>query len=407
MVAPFHVMTKPAGAACNLACEYCYYLEKSLLYPKPGASRMDDETLERYVRGYIDSQDTPEIQFAWQGGEPTLLGLDFFRRAVALQEKYRGSKTITNSLQTNGTLLDEEWAEFFRAHGFLVGISIDGPEDLHDYYRIDRGGRPTFAKVMRGWETLQSAGVDVNTLTVINRRNSTEPGRVYDFLKGIGSTFLQFIPIVEREPDERRCPQSLDLAGPPEAGNPGARIPVTPWSVRPRDFGHFLNAIFDRWIRADVGKVFVQHFDVALGKWAGAGGGLCAFAEECGRAMALEHNGDLYSCDHYVYPAYHLGNIAEKSFAEMADSPEQIAFGRAKRTELAEDCLRCSYRFACNGDCPKHRFMPTGKGKPGISYLCGGLKAFFSHVDPHMREMARLWRSGQPPARIMERFAEK
>lgn len=399
-------MTKPAGAACNLACEYCYYLEKSLLYPENGCSshRMSDSTLENYIRDYIESQCTREVQFAWQGGEPTLLGLNFFRKVVKLQEKFRGSKTISNALQTNGTLLNQEWAAFLKEHSFLVGVSIDGPGELHDHYRVDRGGRPTFAKVMRGWELLKDAGADANTLTVVNRKNSQYPEKIYEFLKGIGSTFLQFIPIVERLPDDR-LKESLDLAGPPEAGDPGARIPVTPWSVRPRDFGQFLNRIFDKWIRQDVGTIFVQHFDVALGKWAGTEGGLCVFAEECGRAMALEHNGDLYSCDHYVYPSYKLGNIAEKSFAEMADSPQQIAFGRAKRTGLSRACRKCAFRFACNGDCPKHRFVPTGKNEPGISYLCPGLKAFFSHVDQPMREMAKLWRSGQPPARIMEKFA--
>jgi len=402
MVTPFHVMTKPAGAACNLACEYCYYLEKSLLYPKPGASRMSEATLERYVRDYIESQNSSEVHFAWQGGEPTLLGVDYFRNIVALQEKFRGSKTITNALQTNGTLLTAEWADFLKEHSFLVGISIDGPADLHDYYRVDRGDRPSFSKVMRGWELLQNAGVDANTLTVVNRENSRHPQRVYEFLKGIGSTYLQFIPIVEREPDDKLSPESLDFAGPPQAGCPGDRIPVTPWSVRPRDFGQFLNTIFDQWIRQDVGTIFVQHFDGALGKWAGAPGGSCVYAEECGNAMALEHNGDLYSCDHYVYPSYRLGNIVEKSFSEMAGSPQQIAFGGAKKTELAAACRSCSFRFACNGDCPKHRFIPTGKGEPGISYLCGGLKAFFSHIDKPMREMTRLLRAGQPPAKIME-----
>ncbi|MGE9291193.1 MAG: anaerobic sulfatase maturase [Puniceicoccales bacterium] len=405
MTAPFHVMTKPAGAACNLACEYCYYLEKSLLYPESGAPRMSDTTLDRYIRDYIDSQKTREVQFAWQGGEPTLLGLGFFEKVIELQQKYKGHKVITNALQTNGTFLNADWASFFKEHSFLIGISIDGPEEIHDHYRVDRGGRPTFAKVMRGWEVLQSAGVDVNSLTVVNRLNSQHPEKVYEFLKSIGSTFLQFIPIVERLPDDR-AKDSLDLAGPPEAGDPGARIPVTPWSVRPRDFGKFLNKIFDRWIRNDVGTIFVQHFDGALAKWTGSPGGQCVFAEECGRAMALEHNGDLYSCDHYVYPSYKLGNIREKGFAEMADSPEQIAFGRAKRTELPTACKKCSFRFACNGDCPKHRFVPTGKGQPGISYLCPGLKAFFSHIDAPMREMANLYRSGQPPARIMEKYRD-
>ena len=397
---PFHVMTKPTGAACNLACEYCYYLEKSDLYPKSGPASMDDATLERFISDYIDSQPTTEVQFAWQGGEPTLLGIGFFQKVIRLQEKHRGPKSVTNALQTNGTLLNPDWGHFLREHNFLVGISIDGPKNLHNRYRVDRGGRPTFDKVMRGWDILKKFEVEANTLTVINRSNAKHPLQVYHFLKSIGSTFLQFIPIVERLPDSRLA-GSIDLGGPPRPEDGPIRIPVTPWSVRPREFGRFLISIFEEWVRKDVGTTYVQHFDSALAKWAGAPGGLCTFSEECGNGLALERNGDLYSCDHYVYPEYNLGNINKDNLSSLANSPRQQAFGSAKRTTLPETCLRCSYRFACNGDCPKHRFIPTGKGQPGISYLCPGLKSFFAHIDTPMREMTNLWHSGQPPARIM------
>lgn len=402
---PFHLMTKPAGSLCNMACSYCYYLEKAQLYQDSPRPRMTDETLETYVRDYIAANPASEVEFAWQGGEPTLMGLEFFEKAVALQKKYAGGKSIRNALQTNATLLDRSWAEFFARHQFLIGVSIDGPRQLHDHYRIFRGGTPSFDRVMAGIDLLREAGADFNTLTVVNRHNSRHPVEVYEFLKEIGSGFLQFIPIVERQPDERRSPAGIDLAAPPDAEGSQPGIPVTPWSVRPRDFGRFLSRIYDVWIRRDVGRVFVQHFDGALGHWSGQGSSVCVFAPECGTALAVEHNGDVYACDHYVYPEFRLGNLRETPVASLVDSPRQIAFGRNKSASLPAACRQCPYLFACHGDCPKHRFVPSGKNQPPISYLCAGLKIFFRHIDPTMREMAHLLRSGHPPAAIMARLS--
>jgi uncharacterized protein len=399
-------MTKPIGPICNLDCRYCFYLEKEDMYRqegrKTGASwQMPDDVLDSYVRQYIEQQDVPEISFAWQGGEPTLLGVRFFERVVELQQRYAGGKSIVNALQTNGTLLDDAWCELLAKHDFLVGLSIDGPADLHDTYRVDRQGRPTFDAVERGLQLLKRHGVEFNTLTVLNRANSREPERVYRFLKEIGSGFMQFIPLVERVGSE---PSSdglirLSLAPPPRAGD--LRSPVTDWSVRPEDFGAFLCAIFDLWIQADVGSVFVQHFDVALGIWADMDASLCVFRPTCGKALAMEHNGDLYSCDHYVYPEYRLGNILETPLAELASSPRQIAFGEAKAGTLPAYCRRCDVRFACNGECPKHRFLRTPDGEFGLNYLCAGYKRFFHHIDTDMRTMASLLDAGRAPAEIM------
>lgn len=387
-----------------MACAYCYYLEKAQLYQNNAQPRMADETLETYVREYIAANPANEVEFAWQGGEPTVMGLKFFERVVELQQKYAGNKSIRNALQTNATLMDPNWASFLSKYRFLVGVSIDGPRELHDYYRVYRGGSPSFDRVMYGIDLLRDAGADFNTLTVVNRRNSAHPLEVYEFLKEIGSNFLQFIPIVERQPDEQRSPAGLDLAAPPDADGSLPGIPVTPWSVRPKDFGRFLSKIYDQWIRHDVGRVFVQHFDGALGQWSGHGSSVCVFAPECGTALAVEHNGDVYACDHYVYPEFRLGNLTETPISSMVDSPRQQAFGRNKSASLPAACRACPYLFACHGDCPKHRFVPTGKNQPPISYLCPGLKSFFRHIDPTMREMTMLLRSGQPPASIMENF---
>jgi uncharacterized protein len=401
---PFHIMAKPIGSACNLDCEYCYYLEKEKLYPGRGNPRMTEATLERFIRDYIAAQPTDIVTFAWQGGEPTLLGLEFFRKAVALQRRYAGSKRIENALQTNGTLLDAEWCSFFREHGFLVGVSIDGPRKLHDAYRVDKGRRPTFDRVMRGINLLREHGVEFNTLTVVHRDNAKRPAEVYRFLKEIGSGFIQFIPLVERRA-VAGTPHGLKLAEPPlsEPGEAeGECEPVTSWSVRPEAFGEFLVAVFDEWVREDVGRVFVQIFDGSLGKWMGMPGGVCVFAETCGDALAMESNGDVYSCDHYVYPRYRLGNLLEQPLPELARADSQRRFGQAKLDSLPRQCRECHVRFACNGDCPKHRFMQTRDGEPGLSYLCAGYKRFFAHIDPYMQEMAGLLRRGMPPAMIMD-----
>ena len=399
----FHVMTKPIGPLCNLDCKYCFYLEKEKLFPSNENFRMSDEVLESYVRQYIAAQNVPEIHFAWQGGEPTLLGVGFFRKVVEFQKKYAGGKTINNAIQTNGTLLDDEWCEFLAEHRFLVGVSVDGPPKLHDAYRVDKKGDATYEKVILGIRRLQKHGVEFNTLTVVNRVNSKKPLEVYRFLKEIGSGFIQFIPLVERLADAEAIKLGLDLAAPPRVDEEGARLPVTEWSVEPEQYGKFLTTIFDEWVKQDVGKVFVQLFDVALGNWMGMGGGLCVFSENCGSALAMEHNGDVYSCDHYVYPRYKLGNLLNQDLGAMAASEEQRAFGQAKSATLPEYCRSCEVRFACHGECPKHRFLRTPDGEAGLNYLCRAYKRFFTHVDPSMRKMAALLQARRPAAEIMAR----
>ncbi len=399
---PFHLMTKPVGPICNLDCTYCFYLEKEKLFGRTEKFRMSDALLEKYIREYIQSQNSSEISFAWQGGEPTLLGVDFFRKVVALQKEYGDGRPIQNAFQTNGTLLDDEWGEFLADSGFLVGLSVDGPAELHDAYRVDKRQRPTFDRVMRGLEFLQKHKVEYNTLTVVNRKNSKQPLKVYRFLKSIGSTYLQFIPLVERKADTQAQGMGLDLATPPDLDDPtGEFAMVTSWSVIPVAYGKFLIKIFNDWVKSDVGQVFVQIFDVALGNWMGLGSGLCVFAEKCGRALALEHNGDLYSCDHFVYPKYKLGNLMNQSLGAMVDSPQQTKFGSDKFDTLPQYCIECPVRFACNGECPKHRFIKTPSGEPGLNYLCAGYKQFFTHVDPYMRTMANLLQQRRPAADIM------
>jgi uncharacterized protein len=395
---PFHIMAKPHGPICNLDCTYCYYLEKENLYPGKGREfRMADDVLENYIRQYIQSQPGQHVSFAWQGGEPTLLGIPFFERVVQLQEKYAGGKTIDNAFQTNGTLLDDAWGEFLALHSFLVGISIDGPEEIHDAYRVDKGGKPTFARVMRGLGFLKKHGVEFNTLTVVNRLNSYHPREVYRFLKEIGSEYLQFIPVVEQvatQPDAN----GLVLLKPFSR----QQSSVSEWSVEPLQFGRFLQQIFDDWVQHDVGHIYVQVFEVALESWHGVPQTLCVFSPTCGRAIAVEHNGDVYSCDHFVYPDNRLGNIMQQSLASMVTSPQQMRFGNGKEAGLPSDCRTCDVRFACNGECPKHRFTQTASGEYGLNYLCAGYKHFFHHIDPYMRFMADELRNNRAPARVME-----
>ena len=406
----FHVMTKPIGPICNLDCKYCFYLEKEKLYPDKSNWRMPDNVLERYIQQYIEGQEVPEVSFAWQGGEPTLMGLDFFKRIVGYQQKYANGKTVTNAMQTNGTLLDDEWCAFLAENKFLVGLSMDGPEKLHDRYRVDKKGNPSFEQVMRGLRLMKKHNTQFNILCVVNRVNSKHPMDVYRFFRAEGSGFMQFIPLVERAgmPDS-----GLTLAEPPllpilgQAAGDEPVSPVTPWSVEPLAFGEFLSAIFDEWVRRDVGQQFVQIFDVMLGLWLGMPASLCVFAETCGTAMALEHNGDLYSCDHYVYPRYKLGNIMESTIAELVDLPMQKKFGQDKLDTLPKFCRECDVRFACNGECPKHRFLRTPDGEPGLNYLCAGYKEFLHHIDPHMQAMGGLLRAGRPAADIMEMIRER
>ncbi|HEX9048748.1 MAG TPA: anaerobic sulfatase maturase [Verrucomicrobiae bacterium] len=413
---PFHILTKPVGPICNLDCKYCFYLEKEKLYPGEAQWRMSDAVLTEYIRQYIQSQPQAEINFAWQGGEPTLLGVGFFRKVIALQQQFAGGKAICNAIQTNGTLLDEEWCAFLAQHKFLVGLSVDGPAALHDQYRVDKRQQPTFDKVMRGLELLKKHGVEFNTLTVVNRSNAQHPLEVYRFLKGIGSQFLQFIPLVERTAPDGGQPSGAQLAEPPELHGYGGIVErrqqvvemgpdattVTSWSVEAKSYGDFLCAIFDEWVRHDVGKTFVQLFDVALGNWLGLGASLCVFAEKCGAALAIEHNGDVYSCDHYVYPRWKLGNVMNQALGSMRNSPRQIQFGHDKSDALPKFCRECEVRFACNGECPKHRFCHTPDGEAGLNYLCAGYKKFFRHIDPYMKRMAWLLQNNRAPAEIMQ-----
>ena len=397
----FHIMTKPIGPICNLDCKYCFYLEKENLYPNTKHWAMSPELLERYIEQYIAAQPLEEVHFAWQGGEPTLLGVDYFRTVIALQAKYASGKTIHNALQTNATLIDDEWGVFLAEHKFLVGVSIDGPRELHDHYRVDKGNAPTFDRVMRGLTKLKKHKVDFNTLTVVNRHNSQFPLEVYRFLKEVGSGFIQFIPVVERETAEPDS-NGLVLIQPSFDRSQGDRsAEVTGWSVNPLAFGRFLATIFDEWVKKDVGRYFVQQFDVALESWLGMEASLCVFRKTCGSALAIEHTGDLYSCDHFVYPENKLGNITEISLEQMVGSERQKKFGRDKQSSLPRMCRECDVRFACNGECPKHRFLTTPDGEPGLNYLCAGYKHFFHHIDPFMQFMAAELRAGRPPANIM------
>jgi uncharacterized protein len=394
----FHIMAKPYGPICNLDCTYCYYLEKEHLYAKGGRDfRMPDDVLEAYIRQYIQAQPGEHVSFAWQGGEPTLLGIPFFERVVELQKKYANGRAIDNAFQTNGTLIDDAWGEFLARSKFLIGLSIDGPAELHDAYRVDKGGKSTHARVIRGLGYLKKNGVEFNTLTVVNRKNSYRALDVYRFLKQIGSKYLQFIPVVEQVAD-RPDANGLVLIKPYSR----QKAAVSGWSVEPLQFGRFLTAIFDEWVRHDVGQTFVQIFDVALESWAQLPQSLCVFSPKCGRALAVEHNGDLYSCDHFVYPENKLGNLMERPLIGMVASQQQTRFGDAKLVGLPSDCQSCEVRFACNGECPKHRFLTTSKGEYGLNYLCAGYKHFFRHIDPHMRFMANELKHKRAPARVME-----
>ncbi len=401
----FHVIAKPVGPICNLDCGYCFYLEKAKLYPAESgiaAWSMREDVLDSYVRQYIEAQQVPVVNFAWQGGEPTLLGLEFFARVVELQKKYSGGRHIENGLQTNGVLLDDLWCEFLAGNGFLVGLSVDGPPDLHDLYRIDRGGGPTSATVMKAISLLKKHAVEFNTLTVVQRKNADWPLEVYRFLKESGSGFMQFIPGVARCA-QGATPDGLALVSPEYS----APTRVTEWSVKPLQYGNFLCAIFDEWVHRDVGRCFVQLFDVALESWCGMEPGLCIYSRTCGEAMAIEHNGDLYSCDHYVYPGNRLGNIAERSLVSMVTSAKQRAFGENKLNALPRYCRECEVHFACNGECPKNRFVTTPDGEEGLNYLCAGLRRFFNHVAPFMRFMARELREQRPPANVMSWVREE
>lgn len=396
---PFHLMAKPSGSLCNMDCHYCFYLEKNKLYPNTSDWHMPNLVQDNFIRKYIESQNTEVITFAWQGGEPTLLGLDFYKRAVELQMKYANGKKIENTFQTNGILVDDEWSEFFAANNFLIGLSIDGPQEIHDQFRIMKGGQPSFEKVLAGLKYLQKHRVEFNTLTCVQRSNSYKPLDVYNFLKEIGSKYIQFIPIVERTLTSTENENDLKLPLPKE----GINAQVADWSVEPLQFGKFLSDIFDEWIKVDVGEYYVQMFDIALEAWFTGKSSLCIFNETCGRAAAVEHNGDVYSCDHYVYPEYKIGNVLKDDLNKVMNSGKQMKFGVDKSMTLTKYCRECEYKFACWGDCPKHRFDTTPEGEYGLSYLCSGYKYFFNHINPSMNFMLNELKNERAPANVMKR----
>jgi uncharacterized protein len=391
----FHAMAKPVGSTCNLDCTYCYYLSKETLPKGPGAGRMSDETLELFIQQYIAGVTGGEVVFSWQGGEPTLLGLEFFRKVVAFEKKHaKPGQRIENDLQTNGTLLNAEWCEFLKAHRFLVGLSIDGPREIHDHYRVTKGRRPTFDQVFAAAKLLQRHGVPFNTLTCVHRFNGRRPVDVYRFLRDeLQSTHMQFIPIVEHKTFERTAPQTWNRAELPKDGEPEARPGhpnsiVTDWSVDPDDWGYFLCRVFDSWLDRDVGKVMVNHFETLVAQHLGLPSQMCIYSEVCGKAVAVENDGSVYSCDHYVYPEYRLGNLKTEPLDRMVFSRGQAQFGYAKSESLPRYCRQCPYLTDCWGECPKNRLIRTPDGEPGLNYLCRGFKKFFGHALPEIERIA-------------------
>ena len=391
---PLYVMLKPAGAHCNLACKYCYYLEKNKLYPTAQRHLMSDEMLEQFTREYIEAQTMNQVLFTWHGGEPLLRSIDFYRKALSLQQKYAGSRRIDNVIQTNGTLLTDEWCEFFAQNHWLVGISIDGPQPYHDHYRLTAAGKPSWKKVMQGIKLLKKHGVEWNAMAVVNAYNVNHPLEFYRFFKENGCQFLQFTPIVERLTRHEDGRTLASLADKNE-------IPLSEASVTPEQWGYFLSAIFDEWVRKDVGKIFVEVFDCTLANWMGISPGICAYSKECGHAGVMEHNGDVYSCDHFVFPEYKLGNIRDHSLIDMLYGEQQQEFSRLKHSSLPRQCKECDMEFACHGECPKNRFMKDKYGDSGLNYLCPGYYHYYQHVAPYMDYMKQELISLRPPSNIM------
>lgn len=392
---PLYVISKPAGASCNLACEYCYYLEKLQLYRHDARHVMSDEMLERFVKQYIESQTMQQVLFCWHGGETLMRPLSFYEKAVRLQRQYAQGRQIDNVIQTNGTMIDDRWAQFFHDQAWLVGVSIDGPEEFHDEYRRNKTGRPSWRQVMRGINCLNKHQVEWNAMAVVNDFNADYPLDFYQFFKDIGCHYLQFTPIVERispHADGRHLAFMAD----------DAQAELADFSVTPEQWGHFLCTVFDQWVRNDVGSTFVQLFDTTLANWMGMEGSLCTMARECGHAGVMEYNGDVYSCDHFVFPEYKLGNIRDNTLTEMMYSERQRAFGQNKYRSLPQQCKSCHYLFACHGECPKNRFSETAQGEPGLNYLCQGYYRFFEHVAPYMDFMKRELTAHRPPSNVME-----
>ena len=392
---PLYVMLKPAGAHCNLACKYCYYLEKNKLYPTAQRHLMSDEMLEQFTREYIEAQTMNQVLFTWHGGEPLLRSIDFYRKALSLQQKYAGGRRIDNVIQTNGTLLTDEWCEFFAQNHWLVGISIDGPQPDHDHYRLTAAGKPSWKKVMQGIKLLKKHGVEWNAMAVVNAYNANHPLEFYRFFKENGCQFLQFTPIVERLTRHEDGRTLASLADKDE-------ISLSKASVAPEQWGYFLCAIFDEWVRKDVGKIFVEIFDCTLANWMGISPGICAYSKECGHAGVMEHNGDVYSCDHFVFPEYKLGNIRDHSLIDMLYGEQQQEFSRLKHSSLPRQCKECDMEFACHGECPKNRFMKDKYGDSGLNYLCPGYYHYYQHVVPYMDYMKQELMSQRPPSNIMK-----
>ena len=392
---PLYVMLKPAGAHCNLACKYCYYLEKNNLYQNSPRHLMSDEMLEQFTREYIEAQTMPQVLFTWHGGEPLMRSIDFYKKALALQKKYAHGKQIDNVIQTNGTLLTDEWCEFFAQNHWLVGISIDGPQEYHDHYRVTPAGKPSWEKVMQGISLLKKHRVEWNAMAVVNAYNTEHPLEFYHFFRDNGCQYLQFTPIVERLTEHEDGRTLASLADDRE-------IPLADASVTPEQWGNFLCTIFDDWVRHDVGKTFVEIFDCTLANWMGVLPGICAYSKECGHAGVMEHNGDVYSCDHFVFPEYKLGNIKDQSLIDMLYGEKQQAFSRLKHTSLPRQCKECDMEFACHGECPKNRFEKDKYGEPGLNYLCQGYYQYYSHVAPYMDFMKRELLAERPPSNIMK-----
>jgi uncharacterized protein len=392
----FSSMVKPVGSACNLDCSYCYYLDKAPTIYDNRQPLMSLELLEEYTRQYIEANEVPEVSFVWHGGEPLMAGIDYYRRAVEFQGKYAGNKRVVNSLQTNGTLLNADWCRFFHDYHFLIGISIDGPRNIHDAYRVNKAGRPTFDKVMAGVNQMAQFRVEYNTLSVVSKLSEGRGEEVYQFMKSIGSRFMQFLPAMEHLLDSGNDKRPV-IVKPGTAGSV-----MAPWSVSALGYGRFMTDIFDQWVLSDVGTYFVQAFDMTLAQWVGVNPGLCIYSETCGDALVVEHNGDVYSCDHFVYPGFKVGNIMEEDLVNLYKSQRQFDFGLNKRNTLPRYCMSCDYYFACRGECPKHRFVKTEYGEENLNALCEGFKYYFKHVDPYMEKMKTLLLNKQAPALVME-----
>jgi len=397
-----HVLAKPIGALCNLDCEYCFYREKEAFFPKDERYRMSDEVLAIYIAEYVAAQPTPAVEFVWHGGEPTLVGLNFFRKVVSLQQPYKAQKTIRNSLQTNGMRLDDEWCAFLKEHDFLVGLSLDGPKEIHDRYRKDKQGRGTFDRVLAAAKLLQQHQVEFNVLACVSKETAYQPLEVYRFFREQGFNYIQFTPVIERLPDAATKAEGLCLAKPAALDHQEPNREVTSWTVEPEAYGDFLIAIFEEWVRHDVGTVFVVNFDWALNAWCGFGSPVCIFARRCGKALALEHNGDLYACDHYVYPEYLLGNLREQPLGDLLEKSLSSGFGAHKELTLPRQCRECGVKEACWGGCPKHRFTLTQDGEPGLHYLCIGYKKFFCHIRKYLKAMSTLLEHNLPVSMVMQ-----